>query len=302
MNKFKIGVFIFFILSLSWIHVHGATTQKINKTFESKKSIRVKTIVGNCMVKMGDNNNIHVSIEYSYPQKNYKPKIKEKKNKLVLKEKFKGSSPGESTWFLTVPENTEIVFTSVSGSFSVREMKGKVSGKITDGGFKIDNFTGELNLDTKNGDISIKNARGNFKINTYLGNINMDNVQGCFTITTYKGDLQADKVELHGRTKFTTYNGKAEVILFKSAEVPLSVTSGLGDVILNYNGNPLKGHFEMIRRASYGKIESPIPFENEEEFLDKGGVKFLKKSFTKKEKSPQILIIAHHGNAILKER
>ena len=302
MNKFKIECLFILILSTFWIYIHGTSTQKIIKTFESKKTIRVKTIVGNCVVKMGDNNNIHVSVEYTYSQKNYKPRIKEKKNKLILKEKFRGSASGKSTWFLTVPENTKIVFTSVSGDCSLIEMKGKVLVKVTKGDFIARNFTGELKFDTANGDISIRNAQGNFTVNTLLGNINMDDVQGCFNITTYKGDLKATNVELNRPSKFTSYCGKTEIILSRSAEFSLSVTSGLGDVILNYNNNPLKGYFELIRRASSGKIESPITFENVKEFSDKGGVKFLKKSFQKGEELPRIKITAHMGNAILKKK
>ncbi len=302
MNKLKIKSLVILIIVLWGLQIEGAPTQTVNKTFEAKKTIRMKTIMGNCLVKRGDNKNILVNIEYTYPQENYKPKIKERKNKLILKEKLKGNSAGEATWFLTVPENIEIVFTSVCGSLSAKEMKGKVVGKIIQGGYRIDNFTGKLNLDTTNGDIWIKNSRGNFKINTHLGNIIINDVQGCFSITTFKGDLKANDVELHGTTEFTTYYGKAEVILSRSAEFSLSVTSGLGDVVVNYNDNPLKGHFEMIRRASFGKIESPVPFESEEEFQDKGGIKFLKKSFNKSDTSPQIVIKAHMGNAILKER
>jgi hypothetical protein len=77
-------------------------------------------------------------------------------------------------------------------------------------------------------------------------------------------------------------------------------------VVLDYDGNPVTGFFEFTARRDRGRIVSPIKFDTEEEYEpgwgDRGrSVIYLRKTFTKGDDKPVILLGTSSGTAELKK-
>ncbi len=269
---------LFFIFSSS---SHAESKQNITRTFSKRNIVKIKIFNGDCVVEKSGDENIQVQLEHSFTAKVFKPIFMEKKYSLVLKEKIRGSASGKSTWFLKVPDNTFVVFTSASGNLSVKGLKSDVTGETGSGNFEISDFKGKL------------------KLNTGYGNIHIAHTKGSFDIFTAKGDIQADSIEMESSGEFATARGNVSVSLAVSSEYDLTLSSALGDVVLDYKDNAMKGYFEFTARASEADIISAVSFDKEEEFY-KDKIRYLRKSLTKGLDLPKILIKVHIGKAVFK--
>jgi len=282
MKIFKKIVVLFFTLFFIFSsYSHADNKQNITRIFSKRNTVKIQIFNGDCVVEKSDDENIQVQLEHSFPAKVFKPIFMEKKYSLVLKEKIRGSVSGKSTWFLKVPDNTSVLFTSASGNLSVKGLKSDVSGGTDSGNFEISDFKGKL------------------KLNTGFGNIHITSTKAGFDIFTADGDIQADSIELESSGEFATARGNVSVSLAVSSEYDLTLLSALGDVVLDYKDNAMKGYFEFTARASDADIISPVSFDKEEEFY-KDNIKYLKRSFTKGLDLPRILIKVHIGKAVFK--
>ncbi|MFH1372607.1 MAG: DUF4097 family beta strand repeat-containing protein [bacterium] len=254
-----------------------------NWTFEKKERIKISTVSGDCVVMKGKTDQIEVEVINSYsPRDSFKPKVRERKNTLRLSENILGSNNGSATWTLTVPDGTEIEFSSASGDLI------------------IENLSGDFSSETASGDVEVLGCTGGFYFNTASGTIEIEDCSGEFVIATASGDVDAVNVVLREAGSFATASGKVEVALAETADHDLTLSSASGRVLLDYNGNPIKGFFEFTARDRKGRIDSPFDFDNEETFR-KWGEKYVAKTFTKDGDSPQIALETASGRASLRQ-
>ena len=294
--------------------------KEINKTFEAKKSVRIQTVSGDCVVKTGDAGKISVQVKYSErAEDSFEADMQEKSNSLKLRERWHGSSSGGRVeWTVTVPAETEIEFSTASGDFSAEDINIMLDASTASGDITIENSQGEFEISTASGDISIIESKGEFdfstasgdikssqmtgemEFSTASGDIKIRNGEGVFELSCASGDIKTSGLVIKEESSFSTASGDVEVELAKSSEFDLELSAASGDVSLDYNGNDIKGYFEFTAKKRSGSIRSPIDFDNEEEY-GRNGDEYVKKSFSKGGQSPKIYLSTASGRASLRE-
>ena len=319
MKKLNRMLVIFLVLCFC----HGALIaqeEEIHKTFDAKKEVQINTVSGDCIVKKGGSGKIQVDVVFSVePKDAFEPDFRERENSLRLKERWYGSrTSGHVTWTITVPPETEIEFSTASGDLTVEGLTNSIEASTASGEIMIVNSKGEFDISTASGDMIIENTEGEFDLSTASGEIEAYNLQGTFELSTASGDIDvtdskgmfelscasggidASNILIEGESSFSTASGKVYVSPSESPEYDLRLSSASGNATLDYNGNPIKGHFEFTARKGRGRIVSPVKFDHEEEF-ERNDQVYVRKSFTKRGSTPVITIKTASGRATLKE-
>jgi DUF4097 and DUF4098 domain-containing protein YvlB len=338
MRRLKpIILFITFIGMLLPMNGFSLNEQEILKSFKGKTEVRLNTLSGDCVVKTGPGNEIKVRFVHTYSNTTFEPQFLEEGSTLVLKEKFHISGSGNSTWYLTVPEKTAVKFHSISGDFSIKGVKANIDATTVSGDVVAKNCSGDLEFKSANGDLEVeglsgnvtvrgassdlkvKDLSGNIHVKTASGDLDAENLQGSvvikspsgdieikgakgsFDVKTASGEIYASGIEITKKSYFKAASGDIQITLAKSAAHDLELDTASGDAVLNYNGNPIQGYFEFRVAARSGDINSPYPFEKEEE-EEKWGRKYIIKSFKRKSDTPKISIRTASGTAELREK
>lgn len=182
-----------------------------------------------------------------------------------------------------------------------RNILGNFEVRTASGDFDIENIEGNIDIRTASGDVEAKHLKGkDISIKGASSDIELKDATGVFSVKTASGEVQVEGIIINGRSEFKTASGDVDVKLAKSAEFDLTLASASGDAVLDYNGNPIFGYFEFTAKKDDGRIESPFKFDKEE-VISKYGQEYLKKSFTRKNGKPVILIKTASGTAALKE-
>ncbi|MCK4763136.1 MAG: DUF4097 family beta strand repeat protein [Candidatus Aminicenantes bacterium] len=263
-----------------------------------------------------------------------KPVFEEKDDTLFLREKLPGSDA--ALWQVAVPDNVVIDFNSAAGSFSIEGLISDISattcvGEISAGGcrgklklrnsygdIKVKDHSGTIDLSSLSGDVKVKKLSGEIRLRSASGEIEAEDLDGSislkvssgdmeladaggdFDASCIAGDLEASDLDIRGESSFKAVSGDIYVKLSKSPDYDLVLDSASGNAVLDYNGNPVKGHFEFRARAGVGKIVSPFEFEKEEETFAYGK-KYLIKSFKRGSSVPKVVIKTATGKAVLEQ-
>ncbi|MCP5049298.1 MAG: DUF4097 domain-containing protein [bacterium] len=336
----KLNKLILFILIVGWLAPASGLArdkQEVRKSFSGKQAIRINTFSGDCQVKQGESEEIKVRFIHTYSNTAFQPQFLEEGNTLVLKEKLHLSESGNSKWYLTVPKGITIKFSTISGDFTVEGVTGniqagtvsgdmkardctgdlnlksvsgdleveKLSGKITVRGvssdLKVKELAGDMNIKTSSGDVEAVYLKGDAVIKSPSGDIRVKNSSGSFEIKTSSGEIYASEIDFKKKSFFKTASGDVYVSLSGGLKHDLTLDSASGDAVLNFNGHPIEGYFEFRTKKGVGKIESPFPFEKEEEF-EKWGKTYVIKSFKLDFDNPKVCIYTSSGTAKLKEK
>jgi len=268
----------------------AAQGQKTSKTFSGIKKISLSTSSGNCKLIKGNTNEVQVTVSDTYSTSNFRPIMEQDGSTLELKEDFagRGSYSGSSSWELIIPENLEIRFSSGSGDFEASEMEVKISGNTGSGNYRwrsvtgnskintgsgnisIDDFHGDIDLNTGSGDVDITKAEGDLHANSGSGKINLLNVKGKVSANVGSGDITGKELVLTGKGMFNSGSGDVSIKLASAPGYAISVNSGSGDALLDFNGNKMEGRVIMTVNKRNGKIVAPFPFDKTEEIQDGG--------------------------------
>ncbi len=109
------------------------------------------------------------------------------------------------------------------------------------------------------------NGSGDIDINAGSGDIRIGDSKGDFSINTGSGSISARGITLTGKSGFNTGSGDAEIMLESSLDYDISVNSGSGDAVLDFNNNTINGRVEMRANKKNGRIEAPFEFDKVEE-------------------------------------
>ncbi len=306
---------------LTAILVFGRDNYDVNREFPAKSSVKINTISGNCIIKRGNSDKILVEIDATYrPRDNFEPAIEEDGDRLIISEEMYGSTHGECTWTITVPEKTKISFSTASGNFEAADLDSRISVNTASGNITVDNCKGELKGSTASGEVSLKGLSGDIQATTASGDVSLENLSGIIEVSAASGNIKARalKGELNlsvasgnitaseiypeEACDFGTASGDVSVILAGGPKDDLKVSSASGNAVLDYNGMPMKGHFKLTACVDPhpGRIKAPFKFDKEEEFT-RGDQDYVTKSFTKDNRSPEITIETSSGDAVLEE-
>jgi len=278
-NSFLIGAIIYLvILNL----VMPLQASEINKTFPKKESVQLKSILGSCEVIKSNDDKIHITLKYSFKDEEFQANFSESGENLSMEEKFLVKDPkGTSFWTIALPDNIKMNFSSGTGNISIEGVKS------------------EIKIETGTGFITIKNVEGIFNSSTGTGSIEVNKSTGKFELASGMGSLNISDIKIDGISKFSSGMGGVNILLSSSPKYDISASSGFGEVIVNYNGNPLIGCFEFTAKQDQGRISSPVKFEKEESYSD-DHFQYDKKSFCiDGQNTPKIKIDTGSGMAKL---
>jgi hypothetical protein len=252
--------------------------------FEDIKYVKVKTLSGDCVIEKGNNGAVNVNVVNNYnPKESCRTIVSRDGETLEITEEIIGTGSGRSTvWTLSVPDDIKVEFFSTSGGVSISDVQGKFVGNTASGSYEF------------------KNCRGEFAFNTASGDYDIRNCSGMFKVASASGDINAVGLEIEANSALESASGSVNVKVGKTPEYDLDIGSASGRAILDYEGNPLVGHFEFEADARAGDIESPVDFDDEETIY-KYDQRYVRKWFIKGGDKPEITIGTGSGRAVLRK-
>lgn len=294
--------------------------QDVSKTFKGVKKIKLNTSAGDCILKKGSNADVQVNLTYTYSDNSFTPVMEQDGTTLTLKEDFnRGSTSGSSKWTLTIPENMDMTFNTGSGNLTVTDLTLEISSNTgsgdldlqrTNGKFrfntgsgnaKLEGSKGEVNINAGSGDITATAIEGSLSMNTGSGDIKLTDSKGSFSANTGSGDVTANKLTLADKSSFNSGSGDVEVSLATSPAYDMSLNSGSGDAILDFDGNKKEGTIVMTANKENGEIKAPFSFDKTEELNDKGNQTRIRKTAKLSEKDITIKIGTGSGKAVVEK-
>jgi len=294
---------IFAATALMTAGAYAQRVQEWDETFEARERVRINTISGDVEIVKGGADKILVHIRSSYrPADSFEPKMRERRNAVYLEEEMYGSNRGNAVWTITVPEGTIIDFKTASGDMRIADMKGAFSASSASGDFYIEKCSGEFDFNTASGDIELVNCTGYFDASTASGDIDIDDCQGEFDVNTASGDVEGIEVTFTDESRFNTASGSVEIVLAQTVEHDLEISTASGRVILDYNGHPMKGHYEFISKHRNGRVSAPFDFDEEHvERFRRWGDRYVRQTYTKDSDTPYIELSTASGKVSLHE-
>lgn len=318
--KKTLGILVLIVLVCSLSSVAFARKAKvIEKTFDRVESLRIETILGDCIIKQGSGSEISVRVEYTYDDDDFEAKFRERGGTLYVEEDIDGNNiKGESEWLIVVPDGIEIRFESATGGLKASGLDGELTAKSGTGSMFVSGFKGELEANTGTGNIIVSDAEGEFELksgtgsvtvqnsdgsfdaSSGTGSVKIDNAKGDFEASSGTGNVEAFNLSLENYGEFTSGTGSAEVKLPTGDSYELEVSSGTGKAYLECGGADLNAYVEMSAKKRSGKISSSFDFEDEEEY-ERNDDTYIRKWFTKGSGERKIEIRTGTGRAKLKK-
>lgn len=286
MQKLKTTLFTLLFL----FAVTAAYAQEtVEKSYTGIKSIRLSTASGNGTIKKSNTNEVKVHLRYTYDKDVYEPSFEQKGDRLYIDEDFKRSrwTRGYSEWTLEVPDGIELDFKTGSGNIEVMGVNIEIRSSTGSGNIEIEEVTGEvrantgsgnitfsqvegmLNANTGSGSIRLDRTKGDADLNTGSGNIRSRDIEGELRLNTGSGNIDVIEAKITGSSSVNTGSGTAEISLAAPLDYDLSVSTGSGNAILDFNGQEISGEF-IMKASDKGDIRAPFSFDKEYE-NDRGG-------------------------------
>lgn len=270
--------------------VYGQKT--INKSFSGIKSIRLETSSGSGVIKKSSNNEVKITLEYTYDDDDYKPTFEQRGDRLIIDEDFNNgrrswNNRGKAEWTLELPDGVELDYSSGSGSIEVdgldielnvgtgsgsievNDVTGRMRINTGSGSIRISKTDGEVDANTGSGSIRLRDSKGDADLNTGSGSIRVEEVEGSFDLNTGSGSIEATGVTITGDSDFNTGSGRVEVELAAELNHDLDISTGSGSATLDFNGTEIAGQF-YLETNKRSDITAPFSFDKEYEEEGRG--------------------------------
>jgi len=296
MNIKLLTVFIFLMIFISSISLFSQGKKEIEKSFDAKEQVKIKLVLGDCLIKASPDDKIHVQLVYSYNDDYFEAKFREKSKSITIQEKFYGQTGGGfSKWMISVPQKTEVEFESATGDLNLEGVNGIFDGNSGTGNIEVLDSKGEFELNSGTGSVIVERSEGEFELNSGTGRVKIEDCIGEFDANSGTDRVRAHNITIETEGEFNSGTGDVEVFRPQGKDFDLSVSSGTNDATVIMDGLPIEGFFEFTASARSGDIDCPIDFDTEEESGDE-----VRKSFTRGKKSPRYYISTGTGTAELK--
>ena len=275
--------------------------EEIQKTFDKKKEIEIKCVLGGCEILKSKDNKIHVDLIYSYDEEDFKAEFEERGDKLVIEEEIYGNnSNGHSHWKIYIPDGMEVDFESATGGLTVEGVDADLEGSSGTGSMTLINIKGEYEVSSGTGSVKLSDSEGEFELSSGTGRIRIEDSKGIFEGSSGTGSVKAENIIIEDEADFSSGTGSVNVTLIKGKDFELNLGSGTGSVELDLGGKKIDGYYEFTTNARNGKIDSPYKFDNEEEFWE-GNAEKVKKSFTIGKSATRIYLSSGTGRVKLEK-
>ena len=272
--------------------------KEIENTYINKDEITIDVSpMSRYTITASSDHDVHIHVRYADdPTVQYT--IGETDRALRLGDKDLNYHPNRPTphdkyqWKLELPKN----------------MKVKCYGGIAR--LNVDSFDGSISVATGKGTMAFKRSKGMFDISTGVGDIRFDQCEGTFNVTGVQADINASRIVIEDESKFLTDGGDIKVVLAKTPRHNITITTGTGRGLLDYNGNTIVGSFKFSAEKGKGRIASPYRFERQTTYKDDlkiirnqndegKKVNYLLKEQVIGNSLPEILIKTIRGSAVL---
>ena len=279
MNKLKVSVFCLTFLMFATVTV---AQEKVEKSYTGIKSIRLTTASGNGTIKKSSSNEVKVTLEYTYDEDDYEPIFEQKGDRLYIEEDFRRSrwTRGYSEWTLEIPDGLELDFktgsgnievvgvdielngSTGSGNIEVESVGGDVKANTGSGNITLDRVEGRMDANTGSGSIRLRSVKGDSRFNTGSGNIRANGIEGGLRMNTGSGNIDVTEASITGASSFNTGSGTAELSLASELDHDVSISTGSGSAILDFNGQEIAGEF-IMKAQDKDDIRAPFKFDKE---------------------------------------
>lgn len=296
-----------------------AQEKSIEKSFSGVKSIRLSVASGDVFVEKGSNT-VEVKVNHDYDDDEVEFVFDQSGSRLEMKEDFSNSrrSSGFSKWYLSIPDGLDVQFNSGSGDvkvedidielkvnsgsgdFSGDEVKGEVSVNIGSGDISFVDCVADLTSNSGSGDVQVDRYNGELTANVGSGDVNVGSATGAFSVNAGSGELEIRGIEITDKSSFNAGSGDVEIELSKALDHDISVNSGSGDAVLDFNGNEIAGEITMTVKKNGGDIIAPFDFDTSEE-IDEGKNTKIRKTAKIGSKDIEIKISSGSGDAVIKK-
>lgn len=259
-----------------------AQTQVVEKTYKGLKKIELQLPAGNIIIKKSSNGDTQVKGEYEADQSTIEMDVKS--GRLVIREKSKGyRSNGNSEWTLMVPNDMRISANAGSGNVEIDDVALDFHANLGSGNFDFDEVGGYINVNTGSGNIDIiaseadfgcntgsgnydvSGSEGSFQLNTGSGQVYLQKVSGTISANTGSGSVRGKEIAVTGPSGFNSGSGKVSLHLDSAPKADLSVNSGSGNSVLDFNSQDFSGELVMKCNKKQGSISAPFRFDSEQE-------------------------------------
>ncbi|MCO6357725.1 DUF4097 family beta strand repeat-containing protein [Roseivirga pacifica] len=320
MHKLKLSLTA---LALCLFAFSSTAQERIEKSFSGIENIRLVTSSGNGTIKKSSNNEVKVTLEFTYDEEDYKPSFEQRGETLYIEEEFRRSrwTRGYSEWTLEVPDGLELDFKTGSGNIEVDGVVIELQVNSGSGNIQVDRVSGDTRANTGSGNISFRDVDGMLDANTGSGSIRLESVKGDADLNTGSGNIRANGVEgaldlntgsgnidireatITGASSFNTGSGNTSVVLSAALNSDVSLNTGSGNATLDFNGQKIEGEF-IMRANDESDIRAPFRFDKEYEGSgDRWGGR--NRGYTKEakigSKNITIRISTGSGNAVVRE-
>jgi len=233
-----------------------------SETFEGIKTIDLNTGVGDLTVAPSGSDAVEVQV--SYHADRIKPVFTVRGGKLILEEEEVSRNGNVNTdWVLKVPSGIELHSNSGTGSAEFTDLAITLDHNSGTGRVVADRLSGNVELNTGTGRLVVNTSEGAFDLNSGTGNVIVDGFSGALKANSGTGRVEVSGAAIERESSFNSGTGDVRVRLAAALAGDISVSSGTGDSLLDFNGQPLSGFFEMRCEARRGKILAPFDFETE---------------------------------------
>lgn len=259
-----------------------AQTQVVEKTYKGLKKIELQLPSGNITIKKSTTGDTQVKGEYEADQSTVEMDVNS--GKLVIREKSKGNrSNGNSEWTLMVPNDIRVSANAGSGNVEIDNVALDFQANLGSGNFDFDEVGGHINVNTGSGNIDIvqseadfgcntgsgnydvSGSEGTFRLNTGSGQVYLQKVSGTISANTGSGSVRGKEIVVTGPSGFNSGSGQVALHLDSAPQANLSVNSGSGNSVLDFNGQDFSGELVMECNKKNGSISAPFNFDQERE-------------------------------------
>jgi Toastrack DUF4097 len=272
----------------------------VDKTFDNIKSLRIKLVLGDCLLEKSTDTRIQIHLTYSDDNEGFEPDFSVNGSRLTVKEKFYGHDQGGNYhWRVQVPAGVKIDLESATGNIGIDGAEVEIDGNTGTGDIEIRNASGDFELNTGTGGISVEKSHGEFELNSGTGRVLVEDCQGNFDVNSGTGKVKGVNLVIDSEVEFNSGTGSAEISAPAGKEFDLQINSGTGDAVLDMQGKSLEGYFEFRAHSRKGKVICSEKFDKVEEYGENGDT-YLRKSFTRGKETPRYFLSTGTGEAELK--
>lgn len=233
-----------------------------SETFEGIETIELNTGVGDLTVVPSGSKAVEVQV--SYHANRLEPVFSVRGKKLILDEEEVSRKGNASTaWVLKVPAGITLASNSGTGRAEFSDLAIAIDHNSGTGQVTADRLAGTVKLNSGTGRLVVRDSEGTFDLNSGTSNVIVEGFRGALKANSGTGRVEVSGATIREESSFNSGTGDVRVQLGAPPAGDLSIGSGTGDSLLDFNGQPVSGYFEMRCEERRGKIVAPFSFDNE---------------------------------------